>query len=513
MRDRNQVVLPINLEIRIEKDDPVFLLDEICEELDFTKLERAYLRHWRKLDPRTLFEIVVYAYMLGIYSAREIAEICKTDIRFMWILNGEAGPSHATISRFIDEYLWQAAEELLYQLIMKLHELGEVHFKNIFVDGTKIEANANRYTFVWKKAVEKQLKKLNAKIDTRVCVFAERSGYNECIAPLTCYETMMRHAEWTGITFIHGTGKRKPQLQKDIEELGEYLERKESYLQHLGKMPTRNSYSKTDVDATFMRTKDDHMNNGQLKPCYNIQIGVESEYIVGVGSFTNPTDVQTLIPFLNRIYDHTHRRFEHVIADAGYESIENYLYLKEHEQKCFIKPQNYERSKTKKYRSNKYAVENLPYDAEKDEFTCVKGEKLVFCGEGKKTTVNGYETGIRYYSNSSCEGCEHYGKCHKSKNGYRTVQVIKDFQKYRKVAVENITGQEGIILRKNRSIQVEGAFGVIKQDMGFRRFLVRGKKDIETQLLILSFAFNVKKLYNRKNSDRFGKDLFLEKTS
>ena len=513
MRDRNQVVLPINLEICIENAENVFLLHEICEELDYSKLDEAYIRHWRKLDPKTMFEIIVYAYMNGIYSARQIVSACKNDIRYMCLLNGEMAPSHATISRFQDGYLSGVIEDLFYQLIKKLQDMGEVRFRNIFVDGTKIEANANRYTFVWKKAVEKLLDRLNAKLEARSRIISERYGFKNEVRALECYEALVRHSEWLRLTFVHGAGKRKTQLQKDIEELGQYLQRKEEYQKQLGQMPGRNSYSKTDVDATFMRTKDDHMKNGQLKPCYNIQLGVESEYIVGVGSFTNPTDVQTLIPFLNRVYSYTNRRFEQVIADAGYESIENYLYLEEHRQKCFIKPQNYEKSRTRKYKSNKYIVENLPYDPEKDEFTCMRGDKLTLHGTGRKVTANGYETDMKYYRNCSCEGCEHFGKCHSSKNGYRTIKVTKDFSEYRREALKNITEDEGRLLCQNRSIQVKGAFGVLKQDFGFRRFMTRGKKDIETQMFILAFAFNIKKLHNRKNSGRFGTDLFVTNAS
>lgn len=232
-----------------KKDDPVHLLHEICEELDYTKLDEAYLRHWRKLDPKTMFEIIVYAYMNGIYSARRIVEACENDIRYMWLLNGEKAPSHATISRFQDVYLSGVIEELFYQLIMKLHEMGEVRFKNVFVDGTKIEANANRYTFVWKKSVETLLEKLNTKIAARVKLFAMRYFFSEDISPLECYEQLMRQAQWAGLKFVYGSGKRKTQLQRDVEELGEMLDRKDEYLKHLGRMPGRNSYSKTDIDA------------------------------------------------------------------------------------------------------------------------------------------------------------------------------------------------------------------------------------------------------------------------
>ena len=508
MRDKNQVVLPLDLGICIPEGDFVFKVAEICEELDYTELFNTYLRSWRKVNPITMFELIVYGYMCHLYSGRDIAEACKTDIRFMWLLNGEPAPSHATISRFEDEKLSEAIEGLFYQFVEKLYEMGEVKFKNLFVDGTKIEAYANKYTFVWKSAVEKNLAKHEKKTSTLLSVLCERYGFNEDISLEECYEQLCLQAQWVNLVFASGKGKHKTQLQRDIEVLKECIDKKTEYYSHLGKFGNRNSFSKTDTDATFMHMKEDYMRNGQLKPGYNIQIGVESEYIVGVGSFSNRTDVNTLIPFLNRIRKHTNRKFENIVADAGYESSENYLYLNENGQNCFIKPQNYEISKKRSYKANPYTVENMEYSAKKDEYICPNGRKLKFRRESSKTTENGYTVSTKYYSNDKCGRCPHRDKCHKSKNNYRTIQVNNVILEYRPKTLEALTSEEGTLLRMNRSIQVEGVFGVLKEDYGFRRFLTRGKKNIETQFFLLAFAFNIEKLCNRTKKGRIGLDLF-----
>ena len=164
MRDRNQVVIPLDLGIRINESKPVRKLIEICDELDYTDLYAAYLRHWRKIDPRTMFELLVFAYMNGIYSSRDIESACRHDIRFMWILQNDPVPDHTTIARFQNERLTGVMEELFYQLTEKLYQMGELFYKNMFVDGTKIEANANRYTFVWKKTVTKNMSRMMEKI-------------------------------------------------------------------------------------------------------------------------------------------------------------------------------------------------------------------------------------------------------------------------------------------------------------------------------------------------------------
>ena len=513
MRDKSQVILPLNLGICIPKGDLVFKVAEICEKLDYTKLFATYVRAWRKVNPVTMFEILVFAYMNRIFTSREIESACRTDIRFMWLLGGEPAPSASTIVRFTRGHLAEVIEDLFYQFVAKLCEMGEVKFKNLFVDGTKIEAYANKYTFVWKKAVEKNLTKLDRKIETVLPVIAERYGFTSEVPLDECHEALVRQAQWLNLEFAIGKGHHKTQLQRDIETLEGFLSKKAEYASHLGKFGNRNSYSKTDVDATFMHMKEDHMRNGQLKPGYNIQIGVESEYIVGVGSFSNRTDVNTLIPFLNRIQSHTHRKFERIIADAGYESSENYLYLEENGQECYIKPQNYEISKTRRYKADPYSVENMAYDPKKDEYTCPDGRKLKFRRESKKTTENGYVVATRYYSNDKCGRCPHNHKCHRSQKGYRTIRVNQVLSEYRPQVLDALTSETGVLLRMNRSIQVEGVFGVLKEDYGFRRFLTRGRVNIETQFFLLAFAFNIEKLSNRTKKGRLGLDLFRSNVS
>ena len=512
MRDRNQVVLPFNFEKSIPTDDPVFKLVEICEMLDYNKLEKEYVRAWRKVNPSTLFMVLVYSYMRRLYSSRQIEEACKTDIRFMWILGMEAAPDHSTIARFQNERLVPVIEDLFYQLINKLVEMGEISYTNVFVDGTKIEANANKYSFVWAKAVEKNLQKLEAKIEqetqriARLYCLREDMQFEELLAAL------MQMATLQGIEFVHGKGKRKTPLQRDIETLVSYGDKRHSYLESLRIAGKRKSYSKTDTDATFMRMKEDYMHNGQLKPGYNVQIAVESEYIVGLGLFHNPTDTTTLIPFMERMQNNSGMKIQNLVADAGYASEENYSYLEQHGQNAYIKPQNYEISKTRKYKNDIYRPEHMQYDEAKDEYTCPNQKKLQYEYTSRYKSDNGYETSRKIYRCESCEGCPYRSECHTSKFN-RKIRVSHKLQEQNRKAHERITTKQGILLRMNRSIQVEGAFGVIKQDFRFRRFLTRGKSKTETQFFLVAFAFNIEKLCNRIQNERFGISLFKENSA
>lgn len=511
MQYRNQVVLPMNLEIKISKKDPVRKVIEICEQLDYSKLWKTYLRTWRKFNPETMFMILVFAYVCGVYSGREIEERCRTDIRFMWILNGSEVPDNATISRFQDDRLVYAIEDLFYQFVEKLYEMDEVLYETVYIDGTKIEANANRYTFVWKKAIGKFESRLRNRLSTELPEIAKKYGLVEGISLRECIAQLCDMAAFMNLEFVHGKGKRKSQLQRDIEKLCKYEEKLESYRCSTEILGKRNSFSKTDKDATFMRLKEDHMKNGQLKPAYNVQIAVESEYIIGLGLFPNPTDTTTLIPFLQRMEAMQHRRVKNIVADAGYSSEENFTYLKEQGQNAYIKPQDYEQKKTKKYQQQIFRTENLIYKKNKDCFICPWGKKLVYTGSKKKKTANGFPVELKTYECEGCAGCPYREQCYQSKKENRTIEISQTYVKQKRDATHRITSEKGIMLRMNRSIQVEGAFGVIKQDAGFRRFLTRGKAKTETQFFLIAFAFDIQKLCNRIKNDRFHQHYFMKK--
>jgi transposase len=259
--------------------------------------------------------------------------------------------------------------------------------------------------------------------------------------------------------------------------------------------------------------KDDHMRNAQLKPGYNVQLGVESEYITGVDISSERNDLNTLILLLQRIEKGTDHVYADVTADAGYESEENYTYFeKKKEQACFIKPQNYEKSKTHKFKNNMNLRENMPYDAEADEYTCQNGKKLKATYTGTRKAKNGFESEVTYYTCEDCTDCPYKKKCTKAK-GNRTMQLSKKYIEQRQKSLENITSEKGILLRTNRSIQVEGAFGVIKKDYYFRRFLLRGKKKVSVEVLLMAIAFDMNKLHNKLQGNRCGSHLFEKKTA
>ncbi len=517
-----QLFLPLDYEVIIPENDSVRLLSLIMEELEYTELYEAYSREGRKpaIEPKVFAKVMIYAYMESVYSTRKIESACRRDINFMWLLNGEPVPDHSTISRFRKNRLGASIESLFYQFVQKLCELGEVNYEDVFVDGTKIEASANRYTFVWKKAVEKNESKMLLKVQAlaeeiikvyHVEFAVSKETVNEDMAKMAAFLEKKKADE--NIDFVHGSGKRKSNLQKLLEALYSYQGRQQGYDESKEIFGERSSYSKTDKDATFMRMKDDHMKNGQLKPAYNVQLAVEAEYVVGVGLFPNPTDTTTLKPMLERMYKfNPQMAINRLTADSGYESEENYLYLESKGIDYYIKPQTYEQQKKRSFKKNISKRENMTYNAEADEYTCHNQKQLKPIYTFNKKSATGYVSEVTVYECESCEGCPYKEKCTKAK-GNRRMQVSKTFIEKRQKSYENITSEAGVLLRMNRSIQSEGAFGVLKEDRLFDRFLTRGNPNVKTELLLLCFGYNVNKLHAKIQNERCCNSLHQLKTA
>lgn len=519
--DAYQLVLPLCLEGLVPEDESVRLLSHELEELDYTLLYQAYSAKGRNpaVDPKTMFKILTYAYSQNIYSSRRIETACRRDINFMWLLAGGKAPDHSTIARFRTGFLADACEDLFYQMVRRLAAMDELSKETVFIDGTKLEACANKYTFVWKRTVGKWEEKMSAKMEDAVQMLNREymqsfrllkedrgSGLQRIVDYLEDY--CLRQ----GVVFVHGRGKRKSVHQRYLELFKGFLDRQLLYDLHHSRFGSRNSYSKTDVDATFMHMKDDHMRNAQLKPGYNVQIGVDSEYIAAVEIFQDRNDVWTLVPFLKHMEKQLGLRYPSVTADSGYESEEAYDYLKAHDQKPYIKPQTYEKWKKRSFKKDISRRENMSYDAESDTYTCHAGKTLLPLYVKKHRSRNGYGTEVTVYECAGCSGCPYKYKCTKAK-GNKRLYVSKNFIACRQESYENIMNETGIKYRMNRSIQVEGAFGVLKNDYGFQRFLLRGKTKVKLEILLLCFGYNINKLHAKIQNDRLRSYLFALKTA
>ena len=518
-----QIKLPLDVEILIPADDPVRLLSAFVEGMELSDLYQTYGKIKKnQATPRQLFKIMVYASMNRIYSSRDIETACRRDINFMYLLEGKPAPDHATFARFISLHFAQCSKKTLAEVSKLLYSLGEISGKSIFIDGTKIESVANKYTFVWKKAVTKNQAKLFDKILALVeeCenLYGFKITYNGKVSLHTLKrlrKKLCRIRQEEGIAFVHGTGRRKTRLQKSLETLETYIAKLKEYNKKLYVCGDRNSYSKTDPDATFMRMKEDAMLNGQLKPAYNLQHGVDSEYITWLDISSRPTDTRTLIPFLKDMELYLPFKYQEIVADAGYESEENYLFLEENGQLAYIKPQNYEISKTRKYRQDIGRMENMKYDEKADCYYCKNGQVLTAQYEKREKTASGYRRTVTVYRSNGCSGCPFKTDCIKGNNcktpmedRQKVLYVSKKMKEKRQETLERITSDYGTQLRMNRSIQVEGSFANIKEDMEFRRYLYRGNANVTAQSILLAIGYNINKLHHKIQAGRTGRHLF-----
>ena len=519
-----QLKLPMETEIFIPQDDPVRLLSAICERIDYKELYAAYSEEGRKeYSPRILFKVMVYAYMRKIYSTRRIEQACRENIKFMYLLEDQPAPDHNTIGRFRKHRLGETIEGLFRQLVELLEQAGEIDLSTVFIDGTKIEAQANRYTFVWKKSVEKRLAKLMEEMAEEWPKLRERNGFHK-----VCPDKIQTHhvkkllkqlkklAKEQELVCVHGKGKRKQPLQRDIETVSKWLRRMKEYQNSLHICGERGSYSKTDKDATFMHVKEDHMKNGQLKPCYNVNVATASEYVIGSYLSADCTDTNTLIPFTKQLPMDKIRR---IVADAGYESEENYTYFEGlTNTDAYIKPANHEQKKRRKYRTDPGRRENMAYCVEKDEYTCAQGKRLILAEVKTQKTKTGFLSETSIYRCEDCQGCPCKEKCIRKGTSKKPLEertkslyVSKNFLRQREEMEQCITSEEGCLLRVNRSIQAEGAFAMTKEDLQFRRFLTRGKYNVTVEWLLLCFAYNVLKLDHKAKTGRLGTHLIRPK--
>ena len=516
-----QLVLPLCLEGLVPDDDSVRLLSHVLEDLNYSLLYQAYSAKGRNpaVDPKTMFKILTYAYSQNIYSSRKIETACRRDINFMWLLAGQKAPDHSTIARFRTGFLAEACENLFYQMVRRLAEKNEISNETVFIDGTNLESCANKYTFVWKKSVGKWEEKMYSKIETAVSLVNQEymqefalTKENRTADLQKIMDFLDDYCRKNSISFVYGRGKRKSIHQRYHELFRRFLERQLLYDLHNSRFGERNSYSKTDVDATFMHMKDEHMRNAQLKPGYNVQIGVDSEYIVAADIFSDRNDVWTLVPFLKTMEKNLGFKYPSVTADSGYESEEGYEFLKGNGQIPYIKPQTYEKWKKRSFKKDISKRENMAYDESSDSYTCHAGKLLKPIFIKIQKSKSGYKSEVTVYECEDCCECAYKEKCTKTK-GNKRLYVSKNFIAKRQESYKNIISETGIKYRMNRSIQVEGAFGVLKSDYEFQRFLLRGKTKVKLEFLLLCLGYNINKLHAKIQNERTGNYLFEVKTA
>ena len=499
---RQVMLLPPSLDELIAINHPVRVVDEVLSKIDIQPLVRQYKTGGTSsYHPGMLLKVLVYAYINNIYSSRKIEEALQQNIHFMW-LSGMSTPDHNTINRFRGERLKEPLKKIFTQVVQLLAAEGLLSLKELYTDGTKIEANANRYTFVWGNAIITNKEKMKLQLED-LWKYAQGVAASELddTDPDDFDKIDKQKVEQT-IAQIDAALKDKP-VSKQIKQKLNYakkhwpaaLDRYEQQEKILGEH--RKSYSKTDTDATFMRMKEDHMKNGQLKPGYNLQVSSNNQYITNYSIHQATTDSTTLPEHFNDFKQHHHSTPDVVTADAGYGSEENYQYLADQHITAYVKHNQFDRERNETIQSKKpFTADKLHYNKEQDYYVCPMGQHMENKGTYNKVTTTGFIQTVTKYQAKNCSTCPLNGTCHKSKSN-RIIEINHHLNELKQQANQRLLSEEGIKKRKQRCWDVEPVFANIKNNHGFKRFMLRGKQKVTTETGLLALAHNLRKKSNR----------------
>ena len=500
----NQTVLfPQRIDEDIAKNDPVRMVDALVESLNLEGFRKLYKECGRSpYHPRMMLKVILYAYMNNVYSCRRIEKLLHRDIHYIW-LAGYEKPDFITINRFRNR-VKKEINEVFTQTVLLLSAKGFISLNVEYIDGTKVESKANKYTFVWRKTVERNRERLMKRIHVLlgqiddVIAREKSSGSNGVVeftpAMLTEMAGELRNAlEQVPKPSTKGEKAAQRKKRRQLEELEAHRDTLQEYDSHLDTLQERNSCSKTDRDATFMRMKEDAMRNGQTKPGYNLQLATENQFITNFALFPNPTDTLTMIPFLQSFSSRYGRLAHTVVADSGYGSEENYRFMAENGMEAYVKYNCLHMEQRPRFRPDPFKAENFHYDEEHDCCICPMGQKMRRTGNRHVKTASGYVSESAKYRAVRCEGCPLRCRCFKAK-GNRTIELNHRLRKYRQNAKELLCSEEGLKHRGRRCIEPEAVFGQIKYNMNYKRFRHFGKDKVFMDFAFLAIAFNIKKM-------------------
>jgi len=490
-------LLPPSLDDLIVANHPVRIVNDVINRVDISPLLAKYKGGGTSsYHPSMLLKVVVYSYLVNIYSSRKMETAVRENIHLMW-LSGMSKPDHHTLNRFRSDRLKGVLKKIFVQVVQLLADQGLVSLKEVYVDGTKIEANANKYTFVWGNSIKTNKEKMKKQLD-ELWLQAQQVLAEEMELPEPPdFDKPDAQKVKEAIEQISESIKDKPVSSQMKQKLNyarknwpEALERYAMQEQILG---GRNSYSKTDTDATFMRMKEDHMKNGQLKPGYNLQISTNDQYIVDYTLHQTTADTATLSTHLEEHKENYGVYPAEVVADAGYGSEQNYQYLESKEIEGYVKYNYFDKHQSGAYISiHSFGADNLYYNKERDCYYCPMGQPMTNIGIATKTTATGFKQTITRYQAANCEGCPLRGACYKAKEN-RIIEVNDSLINYKKKATDLLRSEKGVYHRKRRPVDVEPVFGNIKYNHGFRRFMLRGKEKVSIETGLLALAHNLRK--------------------
>jgi transposase len=498
VQDQN-ILLPPSLEELIPEKHLVRVVNTTIEGLKLDTLLATYKGGGASAYyPKMLLKVLIYAYLSKIYSSRQIAKALRQDIHFMW-LAGMQQPEFSIINHFRSSRLKHVIDEVFGSMVFFLIDKKYIDLHEYFVDGTKLRADNNKHKVVWakntkryKEMVQKKIREHLQEIERMNTQENQSYGKND-LAEMGEQTTLTSNSVKEQIEHLNET-LQSSQAPKQVAKAVNNIEKKllpklEKYEQQECILAGRNSYGKTDPDATVFRMKDD-----QLLAGYNILLGTQHQFIVNYNLHQQKASESDALPaHLERLHHLIGQVPEEMMGDSAFGSQENYSILARHNIGNYLKYNTFHREKTKKYRNDPYRKEHFAYDATSDTYTCPQTRTLVFKEQKTITTANGYQTLVRVYQSADCSNCPVAELC-KSGEGNRTIQINRMLEAYRAQARQNLDSKRGRDLRKRRGVDVEPVFGDIKFNQGYIRCRLRGKEKVNVEIALLSIAHNTKKV-------------------
>jgi len=488
--------LPYKLEELVPQGHPVRIVSKVVDQVDVKPINRKYKGGGASsFHPRLMLKLLIYGYLTNTYSSRKLEDQAAQNVHFMWLL-GMKKPDHNTINRFRSEKLSGVLKQFFSQIVQLLVAEGIVSLKEtVFTDGTKIESAANKYTFVWGKSIKHNKEKIKSQLD-ELWKYAQNLAADERLdtSPVTFAEVNAERVEQTIASINAALAEQEdidPKVKQKLKYAGKHwLENLRKYDEQEKLLAGRNSYSKTDPDATFMRMKEDHMLNGQLKPAYNLQISTQDQFILHYSLHQTSTDYQTLPSHIDGYEALYNEKPKAIVADAGYGSDENYGVLEQKGIEAYIKYNTFDNEQ--KAGIKDFSNDSLHYNEQENYLSCPMGQRMEHTGDGHRITSSGFVQLISRYRAQNCEGCPMRGVCHKA-TGNRVVEINHSLRKHKQAAKERLNTEQGIKYRKRRPADVEPVFAQLKHNHGFRRFLLKGMSKTEVEIGLLSIAHNLRK--------------------
>ena len=475
--------------LKVEQVKKINLLEELLEKSEVSEIIQKEITKQNTgrptFDPYRLLTCILYGFAMGSTSLRDLEASCQNDIRFMYIMNGSE-PTYVSFGSFINKVIKPHADEIFAKITSAIIKTCDIEIDDCYIDGTKIEAFSNKYKVVWKPT--RFHERLNDKVKNLLYTMGLDRGIPEegLISSAQLAQKLLESREQYGQKNVDERKKHEAMAKNLAQYLAKILEYEEKE-RICG--ADRNSYYKTDHDATAMCLKTDYYSGlgSNMHAAYEIQTVVSNGLVLSYYISQDRTDIHTFIPTFETFYKMYGTYPKRICADCGYGCLENYLFCKNHSIKAFIKYQAWEGECS----GRRPALYELNQDG---TITCLGGKT------GNITEIEGRHhkmKGAVFFLVEGCQGCKFMPYCRqfmKEKTGTSKVFEINPvYQNLKQQARNLLLSPEGIEMRVNRTCQAEGNFGVIKYDMLFNRFRRKGKAQVNVEMMLTFLGYNLRK--------------------